>query len=712
MADSIASEQQSRFGSAPVLAEEPGGGPIHGAPLDRSTRLGMLIFGIGIVFSTFQIVTAAYSPISSLVVRSVHVGFLLLMTFAMCSRLRANRGVLFWGDWALAIGAFAIGLYHWVFETEIYLRAGMPNSTDIAVGVIAIAILFEAARRIMGWALPIICGIFLAYALFGNYLPSPLNHRGYGFDQVIDHLFLGTEGIYGIPTYVSSSYIFLFILFGSFLERAGMINLFNDVALGTVGHTRGGPAKVSVISSALMGTINGSGVANVVTTGQFTIPLMKRFGFRPAFAGAVEATASMGGQIMPPVMGAVAFIMAETLNIAYVEVVQAAIVPALLYFATVFWIVHLEAGRLGLLGLPKKDCPNALAAVRRGWYLILPLAALVYLLFSGYTPLFAGTVGLALTAIIILAKPIAQAIGPLGLRVIFWIGIGLAASAFLEFGVTAAFLLIAALVLLCWVVKGGRETLRLSLESLSEGARNALSVGVACALVGVIIGVMTLTGVATNFARVIISIGDQSLFLSLLLTMVTCLILGMGIPTIPNYIITSSLVGPALYELGVPLIVSHMFVFYFGIMADLTPPVALAAFAASPIARAPGLQIGIQCMRVATAGFVVPFMAVYTPALLLQDGGTLAASIGYPAAVAYIVMKALLSMGLWGAATIGFLRTHLTVWERILATAAAFSLVVAEPVSDQIGFGLTIVFLAAHFWRARAGRGVDAPPVA
>ncbi|HYE01338.1 MAG TPA: TRAP transporter large permease subunit, partial [Alphaproteobacteria bacterium] len=269
--------------------------PLHGGLPPRTDFAAWLIFWIAVAFSAFQVYTAAYTPLSSLVVRSIHVGFLLLLTYALCARMR--RGAAGWADWALAGLAFAIGLYHWVFEEGIILRAGDPSTADLVVGAAAIALVFEAGRRLTGPALPIVCGLFLGYALFGEYLPSPLNHRGYGFDQVIDHLFLGTEGIYGVPTLVSATYIFLFILFGSFLERAGMINLFNDISLGLVGHQIGGPAKVAVISSALMGTINGSGVANVVTTGAFTIPLMKSFGYRKEFAGAVEATSSMGGQI-------------------------------------------------------------------------------------------------------------------------------------------------------------------------------------------------------------------------------------------------------------------------------------------------------------------------------------------------------------------------------------------------------------------------------
>ena len=681
---------------------QPGRGPaesssLHAGPTDRSTGTGKIIFAIAVIFSLFQVYTASYTPLSSLVVRSLHVGFLMLLTFALCASLRPGRKGGFWFDWVLGVLGFAIGLYHWYFENDLLLRAGDPSTTDIVVGLIGIALVFEAARRIMGIALPIVCGVFLGYALFGEYLPSPLNHRGYGFDQVVDQMFLGTEGIYGTPIFVSSTYIFLFILFGSFLERAGMIGLFTDVAMGTVGHQRGGPAKVAVVSSALMGTINGSGVANVVTTGQFTIPLMKRFGYRPAFAGAVEATASMGGQIMPPVMGAVAFIMAETINVPYVEIVKAAIIPAILYFATVLWMVHLEAGRLNLMGLPKKDCPNPFAAVREKWFLILPLAVLVYLLFSGYTPLFAGTVGLGLTILIILGTSISALLGPMALRFVFWIVLGVAASAFFQYGITAVYLLVGVLIAVNLFTHGGRKTLELAVESLAEGARNALSVGVACALVGVIIGTMTLTGIGSNFVRVIVSVGEGSLFLSLVLTMLTCLVLGMGIPTIPNYIITSSLVGPALLDLGVPLIVSHMFVFYFGIMADLTPPVALAAFAAAPIARASGLQIGLQCMRIAIAGFVVPFMAVYAPSLMLQTDD--------PIATVYIVIKALISVGLWGAAAIGYLRAKLTILERIWATAAAFLLVVALPITDELGLGLFVGFAAFHWWRTRKQPG-------
>ncbi|HRO37985.1 TRAP transporter fused permease subunit, partial [Thauera sp.] len=393
-----------------------------------------VVFYSAILFSVFQLVTSAFSPLSSTVVRALHVGFLLLLTFLL-HPWQGGQGRTTLATKAIGFGALVLSGYHWIYEADLVQRAGELTQADMVVGVITLVLVFEAARRIMGLALPMICLGFLAYALFGEYLPGDLAHRGYGLDQVVGQLAFGTEGIYGTPTYVSSSYIFLFILFGAFLEQAGMIDLFTNFALGTVGHTKGGPAKVAVVSSGLMGTINGSGVANVVTTGQFTIPLMKKFGYKPAFAGAVEATSSMGGQIMPPVMGAVAFIMAETINVPYVEIAKAAAIPAMLYFFTVFWMVHLEAGRAGLKGLPKEECPDPWVAIRERWYLLLPLAGLVYLLFAGFTPMFAGMVGLALTVVLLFGSSLARHLNGTSLRLLFWIVLGLACSAFAKVGI-------------------------------------------------------------------------------------------------------------------------------------------------------------------------------------------------------------------------------------------------------------------------------------
>src|SRR5690625_1227286 len=555
------------------------------------------IFWVAVIFSSYQIYTAAFSPMSSQVIRAIHVGFVIWLVYLLHPNFFGRR--ITWLGWVLGVLGFVTNFYHWVFESDLTARAGEMTDTDMVIGILTIVLVFDVTRRMMGWALPIICGLFLLYGLFGEYVPGPFMHRGYGFDQIVSTLAFGTEGIYGTPVYVSATYIFVFILFGSFLERAGMIDLFSDFAIAALRHHRGSPANVSVISSGLMGTINGSGVANVVTTGQFTIPLMKRFGYSPSFAGGVESTSSMGGQIMPPVMGAVAFIMAETINVPYVEIVKAAIIPALLYFFTVFITVHLEAGRKGLDGLPKDECPNPWTAVARNWYLLIPLIGLVVLLFSGYTPLFSGTVGLGLTVILIFGAAVIQGVSHTALRYLFWVLLGFACLGFVEFGVITFFVVVAALIALVLIRRHNTDVLGEALNSLAEGARHALPVAVACALVGVIIGIINLTGAAAEFGGQVISIGRDNLFLALLLTMVTCLVLGMGIPTIPNYIITSSLAAPILLKLGVPLIVSHMFVFYFGIMADLTPPVALACFAAAPIARSTGLKISIQAIRVA-----------------------------------------------------------------------------------------------------------------
>jgi TRAP transporter 4TM/12TM fusion protein len=661
---------------------------------------GRIIFVICVVFSLWQIYTAAYSPVSSIVLRSVHVGFLMLVAFPLL-RFRAEQNgkvPVPWYDWALGILGFALGLYHWIFEAELIQRSGDPSGLDLAVGCAMVLLLFEAARRAMGWELPALCAVFIPYALFGRSLPGPFMHRGFDFDQVVSQLYLGTEGIYGTPCLVSATYIFLFILFGAFLEKAGMINLFNDLAMGTVGHTQGGPAKVAVISSGLMGTINGSGIANVVTIGQFTIPLMRRFGYRGVFAGAVEATSSMGGQIMPPVMGAVAFIMAETLGVPYATIALAATIPALLYYASAFWMVHLEAGKHNLVGLPKAQCPNALAALRRDWHLALPVVALVYMLFDGYTPLFAGTVGLALTIILIQGAVIATPLGSVALRLGFWLGLGLVCGGLIATHTlsveTALFLVVGALLLLLLLSRDRRQTVTLLIDSLADGAKSAIGVGLACAVVGIIVGIMVLTGMASDLARIVLGLAGDNLFMVLFMTMIVCIILGTGLPTIPTYIICAAMAAPALYQMGVPLILSHMFVFYFGIMADLTPPVALAALAASPIARAGHQEIGWMATKIALAGYVIPFMWVYDPSLMLQGDWTVLS-------VTYVVIKALFSIGLWGGAAIGYLFGPLSWPERIVATTAAFLVVAAIPWTDEAGFALGIAFLLYHRWKSR-----------
>lgn len=400
----------------------------------------------------------------------------------------------------------------------------------------------------------------------------------------------------------------------------------------------------------------------------------------------------MGGQIMPPVMGAVAFIMAETLKVPYADIVKAAIIPALLYYLTAFTMVHLEAGRLKLQGLSREECPDAWKELKANWYLILPLAALVFMLFHGFTPMYAGMMGLSLTAIMILGTALSARISQTAFRYVFWVALGLGASSFLEFGIVPVLGLIALLVVACFFIKGGSNTLHILRNSLIDGAKQAVPVGLACAIVGIVVGMLTLTGSATSFAGHILQLGEKSLLASLILTMLVCIVLGMGIPTIPNYIITSSIAAPALLKLGVPLIVSHMFVFYFGIMADLTPPVALAAFAAASISKASPMKTGFKAVQVAIAGFIIPYMAVYDPMLMLQGMPTV---VG----VVYVVFKAVLAILLWSVCSVGYGLLKMQTLERILAFVAAACLVIADPMSDYVGFGLSACFLVWHYLR-------------
>ncbi len=664
---------------------------------------GRLGYATGIVFAVFQLVVAAWNVLPSQVVRGVHVGFLILMTFGLVANFTAKSNAGRTAGWLIGGVGFLCGLYQWVFYADLIARDGDPTQLDLVVGSLLAVLIFEGTRRLMGLALPLMCGVCILYWFLGQYLPAPFNHRGYDFDQIVTHLSYGTEGFYGVPIYVSATYIFLFILFGSFLERAGMIQLFTDVSLGLFGRTRGGPAKVAVFASGMMGTISGSGVANVVTVGQFTIPLMIKFGYRRAFAAGVEATASMGGQIMPPVMGAVAFIMAETLGVDYSVIVKAAVIPAMLYFLSAFWMVHLEAGRHGLVGMKGSEVPSAWKALVARWYLVLPLAALVYMLFEGFTPLYAGSMGLALTVVLILGAGITLGLSSNILRYVFWVGLALLAAALSRNGleIVPVASVVGVLVLISALTRGGRATLTACRDSLADSAKSALTVGMACAIVGSIIGMMTQTGVGTIFGSWIIGLGAKSLFLALVMTMLLSILLGTGIPTIPTYIITAALAAPALAKLGVPLIVSHMFAFYYGIMADLSPPVALAALAAAPIAKENPDKIGWEAMRIALAGYVIPFVFVYSPALMLQAGDPMTAQLGFYGAVALATFKATVAIVLFGMVAIGFLFTRLTLLERGVSLAAALCLLGDFTLSDTTGFVLTAAIVLWQ-WRQRS----------
>ena len=655
-----------------------------------------VVFSIAVGMSVFQVYTAGFGLLNAHVQRAIHLAFILSLTFLLFpfrpkGRTKADRVPLV--DLLLAAGGAAVGIYIFWDYQEIVLRAGMPSNVDLAVAFATILLVMEASRRIIGPPMAILATVFLAFAYFGPYLPGMFAHKGYPVLDIAEYMYLTTEGIFGIPLGVSSTYIFLFILLGAFLEQAGIISFFSDLALSLVGHTRGGPAKVAVFSSALLGMVNGSAIANVVTVGSFTIPLMKKTGFRAHFAGAVEATASMGGQLMPPVMGAVAFIMADTLGIPYIQICKAAAIPAVLYFLAVGFMVHFEAGRTGLRGLPKSDLPRFRKVISGRWYLLVPLAALVYLLLDGYTPLFAGFYGIVLTIALIMTQKLWSTHADRLFRAILLAVVAAGAAATWRYGAYGMLALHGVLVAMSFANAETRLTLFELVRSMQNGARSALGVAVACAVIGIVVGVATMTGLGVKLSGGIISLAGGMLFLTLILTMVASLILGMGVPTIPTYIITSTMAAPALAVYGVPPLVAHMFVFYFGLLADLTPPVALAAFAAAGIAKADPTKTGFAAVRLALAGFVVPFIFVYDNSLLLLN-------TTLPGA-AYITLTATAGIIFLGAGAIGYFKIAMNLYERGLFLAAALLLIIPGWATDLAGLVLGSLGIASQMIRGR-----------
>jgi TRAP transporter 4TM/12TM fusion protein len=664
------------------------------------------VFAIAVGMSVYQLYTAGFGLLNAHVQRALHLAFILSLTFLLFplrpkGRTQAERIPV--PDLLLAAAGAAVGVYIFWDYQGIVMRAGVPSTGDLVVAFATILLVMEASRRIIGPPMAILATVFLAFAYFGPHLPGVFAHKGYRLVDIAEYMYLTTEGIFGIPLGVSATYIFLFILLGAYLEQSGIISFFADLAMSLVGHTRGGPAKVAVVSSALLGMVNGSAIANVVTTGAFTIPLMKRTGFRPHFAGAVEATASMGGQIMPPVMGAVAFIMADTLGIPYVEICKAAAIPAVLYFLAVGFMVHFEAGRTGLRGLPREELPRFGKVVRERWHLLVPLAALVYLLLAGYTPLFAGFYGIVLTIALIMAHKLWAAHRSAPFRALLLAGIASGAVATWRFGAYGVLGLHGFLVLLSALNAGTRLTLFELVRSLHNGARSALGVAVACAVIGLVVGVATMTGFGVKLSGAITSLAGGSLFLTLLFTMVSSLILGMGVPTIPTYIITSTMAAPALAVFGVKPLVAHIFVFYFGLLADLTPPVALAAFAGAGIAKADPTKTGFSAVRLALAGFVVPFIFVYDNSLLLLN-------TTLPGAV-HIALTATAGVVFLGAGAIGYLLTAAKLHERALFIAGALLLIIPGWVTDAVGISMGMLGVGSQLLRRRISVGAqEAPP--
>jgi TRAP transporter 4TM/12TM fusion protein len=617
---------------------------------------------LGITWSVFQLYTAVAGLYDLLVQLPVHVGFAVALGFlteptpesAEQAAALAARKKRRWLDGTLAVLALACAAHYVAHVDRLTTRMAMvddPERLDVIVGVLFAALLLEAARRHIGPSLVVLALLFLVYSYVGPWLPGFLTHGGETTMRLIDQQMFTNQGVFGIPTFVSATFIYLFVVFGGVMSYGGLLRFFTDAALAVAGASRGGAGKVAVISSGLFGTVNGSAIANAVTTGAFTIPLMMRAGYRPAFAAGVEACASMGGQLIPPVMGAAAFIMAETLQVPYGTIAFAATIPGILYFVAVGAMVHFEAARVGLPVLPRSELPRFAAVLKRDFHLLIGPAVLVFFLVQGRSPLFAG----------------------------FW---ALATS---------------------FVLSQLRRDTRIGLAKivavLADSAQSAMPVALACATVGVVVGVVSATGLGLKLAGGIVSMAGGSMLATLLLTMLAALVLGTGLPTSATYIITSIMAAPALVQLGIPKLVAHMFVFYFGILADLTPPTAISTYATSSIAGADVWKTQWTAMLLALSGFIIPFSFTYDPALLMLNATVLE--------IVWRTLAAALGILMLAAGLIGYVRAPTRTWERVVLLVGACLLIFPGAISDVAGLAaIAVVLISQTAARKAAGRTV------
>ena len=605
-------------------------------PVSFSRRL---ITAIAVLMSVFHLWVAFVGPPDAYVMRGWHLAFALVLAFLVLPGRHGAAERVGWFDLLLVLAAAAAALYPSASLDYIHNRfyyVDDPRLADYVFGGALILLIMEATRRATGWALPITALVFMAYGL-------TLGNQSVGI--MLDQLYLTTEGIFGIPLYVSATYVMLFILFGAFVERSGAGKLFMDFALALAGHTSGGPAKVAVITSSLFGTVSGSAVANVMTTGTFTIPLMMRTGYRPAFSGAVEAVASTGGQLMPPIMGAAAFVMAEFLGVSYLTVAGFALLPALLYYVAVFMAVHFEAKRMGLVGVPKADLPRLKQVLLERGHLFLPLIVIVVVLLDGRSAAFSALCG------------------------------------------------IGSVIPTTWLRASTRRTFtwRAIIEALEAGARNTLVVALACACAGIVIGTITLTGLGLSFTGIVLTLSQDSLILALFLTMLAGILLGMGLPTTPAYIVQVALLVPALVKLGIQVEAAHLFVLYFAVLSAITPPVAMAVYAATGISRAKLMETSWAAMKLGLTGYIIPFMFVFSPSLLLMGDPLTVATSAITATVGVICLAA----GLHQYFFFGPARS----WERVMLIVAALVLIKPGWASDLIGLLLIGLTVASQLWR-------------
>ena len=590
----------------------------------------LILRGLMAAFSVYCILMTLFSKALPEVRLSLFMAFIIIIGYLVYPLHRGHVRVnhVPWYDWALMILGAGSFFYFAINAFSIIQLATKLQPIHIVIGAVGILVLIELCRRCVG--LPILCvlGVLLVYTFYNQLSWNPSIYNA--LKNIIYKLFYTTSGVIGTPVSVCYTYIVLFIIFGAFLERTGIANFFISFANRLAGWSSGGPAKVAVISSALCGMVSGSSVGNTVTTGSVTIPMMKKTGYKPEFAGAVEAAASTGGQIMPPIMGAAAFLMAEYMNIPYAQVAVKAILPALLYFTGIFIAVHLEAKKLGLKGMPKSEM-TPWSALAKQAYLIIPLALLIYLVSSG--------------------------------------------SRTMQF--SAAVSILAAIVV-GFLNKEERLTVGKVIEALEAGAKGAITVAVACAMAGMIAGCITVTGLASILINTIVQAAGNATIIGLVLTMVCCIILGMGVPTTANYCIMASTCAPILIQMGFPVVAAHFFVFYFGIVADITPPVALAAYAGAAIAKANPMKTGFNATKLAIAAFVVPYIFAYSPAMLFEN-------VSGPFAVVQIVISALLGLFGIAAALNGYLYKKIPVLFRVALIAGGLGMMIPGTLSDVAG---------------------------
>ncbi|MGE5104960.1 MAG: TRAP transporter permease [Betaproteobacteria bacterium] len=608
------------------------------APTNRA--LGLLVNAIAAAMSLYHMYVAAFGPPEAIIFRGTHLLFALTLVFLLYP---ARPGRPAWRTLDLLLLALGFGCvlhiflnYDYFINRIIYIDDLTPSDTFFAV--VSVVVVLEATRRVIGLALPITALAFLLYAVGFTHVRLPV---------LLEQLYLSTEGIFGSTLGVSASYVMLFVLFGAFMEKSGTGQLFMDFALSLMGHTAGGPGKVSVISSSLFGTVSGSAVANVMVDGPITIPLMKKTGFRPPFAAAVEAVASTGGQLMPPVMGAAAFVMAEFLSVPYAQVALWAVVPSVLYYIAVFSAVHFEALRHGLRGVPRSELPRLARVLLERGHLFVPIFIVLFGLMLSYSAPLCALAGALACIPMALVRASTR-------RYITW---------------------------------------RSVLDALIDGARNTLAVAMACACAGIVIGVVTITGLGIVFTQFVVVLAQNSLILALILTAVAGIILGMGMPTTPSYIVMVSLLVPAVIKLGAITPAAHMFAFYFAILSAITPPVALAVFAAAGLAKTDLWISGWEAVRVAAPAYIVPFMFVYEPSLLMiGDWTTIATS--FASGVVGVICLA--------AGLMGHLRRPCNWWERTLLVVAALLLIKPGYASDAVGLAVLGVLLLLQTARTRA----------